>query len=291
MQKAFFGPFQVSVMLDSNGCNTTAATTIARIAKAREPRRLPRGRARPRRRRPALGRAAGQGGLRGRRVRAPARPVRRRSPVPPRRTALSVREGARPRRPRAGRPRRARGAARRGADRPVRRARRREVLRSDFWAAHDTIELLADYNAADPLGHRGHEGDRRPQGLRRQARARRAGDRRSEDEGAQGLRAAAVREQRPGARHRRRLRDRQGVSFERVSRAIDPGTVSFDVCVLDAGEVVLERSFRDRRRGRRSGAAGRDARWTTARSRSCSVPPATGCRSFRSSRSASASSR
>jgi methylenetetrahydrofolate/methylenetetrahydromethanopterin dehydrogenase (NADP+) len=35
VQKAFFGPFRVSVMLDSNGCNTTAATTIARIAKAR----------------------------------------------------------------------------------------------------------------------------------------------------------------------------------------------------------------------------------------------------------------
>ena len=25
VQKAFFGPFHVSVMLDSNGCNTTAA--------------------------------------------------------------------------------------------------------------------------------------------------------------------------------------------------------------------------------------------------------------------------
>jgi hypothetical protein len=36
VQKAYFGPFRVSVMLDSNGCNTTAATTIARIAKARD---------------------------------------------------------------------------------------------------------------------------------------------------------------------------------------------------------------------------------------------------------------
>jgi hypothetical protein len=33
VRKAYFGPFRVSVMLDSNGCNTTAATTIARIAK------------------------------------------------------------------------------------------------------------------------------------------------------------------------------------------------------------------------------------------------------------------
>jgi methylenetetrahydrofolate/methylenetetrahydromethanopterin dehydrogenase (NADP+) len=31
-QQAFFGPFRVSVMLDSNGCNTTAATTVARLA-------------------------------------------------------------------------------------------------------------------------------------------------------------------------------------------------------------------------------------------------------------------
>ncbi len=32
VQEAFFGPFQVSAMLDSNGCNTTAATTVARLA-------------------------------------------------------------------------------------------------------------------------------------------------------------------------------------------------------------------------------------------------------------------
>jgi hypothetical protein len=33
VQEAFFGPFRVSVMLDSNGCNTTACTTVARLAK------------------------------------------------------------------------------------------------------------------------------------------------------------------------------------------------------------------------------------------------------------------
>ena len=32
VKDAFFGPFQVSAMLDSNGCNTTAATTVARLA-------------------------------------------------------------------------------------------------------------------------------------------------------------------------------------------------------------------------------------------------------------------
>jgi hypothetical protein len=33
VQKAFFGPFKVSVMIDSNGCNTTAATSVALLAK------------------------------------------------------------------------------------------------------------------------------------------------------------------------------------------------------------------------------------------------------------------
>jgi methylenetetrahydrofolate/methylenetetrahydromethanopterin dehydrogenase (NADP+) len=32
VKKTFFGPFQLSVMLDSNGCNTTACTTVARLA-------------------------------------------------------------------------------------------------------------------------------------------------------------------------------------------------------------------------------------------------------------------
>jgi methylenetetrahydrofolate/methylenetetrahydromethanopterin dehydrogenase (NADP+) len=30
-----------------------------------------------------------------------------------------------------------------------------EVLRKDFWSQHPTLELLADYNAADPLGLEG----------------------------------------------------------------------------------------------------------------------------------------
>jgi methylenetetrahydrofolate/methylenetetrahydromethanopterin dehydrogenase (NADP+) len=36
VQKAFFGPFKVSVMIDSNGCNTTAATAVAMLAKRLE---------------------------------------------------------------------------------------------------------------------------------------------------------------------------------------------------------------------------------------------------------------
>lgn len=34
VKKTFFGPFKVSLMLDSNGCNTTAATAVAKIVKA-----------------------------------------------------------------------------------------------------------------------------------------------------------------------------------------------------------------------------------------------------------------
>lgn len=33
VRAAFFGPFRVSVMLDSDGCNTTAAALVARLAK------------------------------------------------------------------------------------------------------------------------------------------------------------------------------------------------------------------------------------------------------------------
>jgi hypothetical protein len=33
VKDAFFGPFRVSAMLDSNGCNTTAATAVAMLAK------------------------------------------------------------------------------------------------------------------------------------------------------------------------------------------------------------------------------------------------------------------
>ena len=36
VQATYFGPFRVSAMLDSDGCNTTAATAIAMIAKDRD---------------------------------------------------------------------------------------------------------------------------------------------------------------------------------------------------------------------------------------------------------------
>jgi hypothetical protein len=156
VQKAFFGPFRVSVMLDCNGCNTTAATTVARIAKARD---LAGSRA------VVLG--VGAVGLRS--------------------AVLLQNEGCevmlatlpadlfgddRPYR----RPRGLDDAQRRGFDvrEPADRAELEAsldgaqivlaagpagvpVLRRDFWAGHPTIELLADYNAAEPLGIEGTE--------------------------------------------------------------------------------------------------------------------------------------
>ena len=154
VQKAFFGPFRVSVMLDCNGCNTTAATTIARIAKARS---LADSRA------AVLGLGA----------------VGLRSAVLLRNEGCDVTLATLPAdlfgddRPYR-RPRGLEGAQQLGFEvrEPADRAELEaildeaqivlaagpsgvEVLRRDFWAQHPTIELLADYNAAEPLGIEG----------------------------------------------------------------------------------------------------------------------------------------
>jgi hypothetical protein len=154
VQEAFFGPFRVSVMLDSNGCNTTAATTIARIAKARG---LAESRA------AVLG--LGAVGLRS------AVLLRNEGCAVTLATLPSDLFGDdRPYRP----PRGLEGARRLGFEvrEPADRAELEailegaqivlaagpsgvEVLRRDFWAQHPTIELLADYNAAEPLGIEG----------------------------------------------------------------------------------------------------------------------------------------
>jgi hypothetical protein len=154
VQKAFFGPFRVSVMLDSNGCNTTAATTIARIAKDRD----------------VSGDRAVVLGL---------GPVSLRSAVLLRDEGCEVAlvalspdlfDDDRPYR----RPSGVGVAQELGFDvhEPADRDELEglldgaqlalcggpsgiEVLRRDFWAQHASLELLADYNAADPLGLEG----------------------------------------------------------------------------------------------------------------------------------------
>jgi methylenetetrahydrofolate/methylenetetrahydromethanopterin dehydrogenase (NADP+) len=155
VQAAFFGPFRVSAMLDSDGCNTTAATAIALIAKGRD--------------------------LRGRRA-----VIVGVGPVGLRSATLLTQEGCEVlatsipadvlgtdsyRRPRG-----LAAAERLGIDarEPVDRAEMEaaleganivlaggpagvQVLRQEAWSANPTIELLADYNAAEPLGIEGVE--------------------------------------------------------------------------------------------------------------------------------------
>jgi methylenetetrahydrofolate/methylenetetrahydromethanopterin dehydrogenase (NADP+) len=156
VQKAYFGPFRVSVMLDSNGCNTTAATTIARIAKARE---LNGNRA------VVLG--LGAVGLRsatllqeeGCEVTVASlppdlfgddRPYRRpRGLGVAQELGLDIREPA---------DSSELEAALEGAQMVLSAGPAGVlVLRRDFWSQHPTIELLADYNAAEPLGIEGTE--------------------------------------------------------------------------------------------------------------------------------------
>jgi methylenetetrahydrofolate/methylenetetrahydromethanopterin dehydrogenase (NADP+) len=154
VQKAFFGPFRVSVMLDSNGCNTTAATTIARIAKARG---LSGNRA------VVLG--LGAVGLRSATllqqegcevtvVSLPPdlfgddRPYRR-----PRGLSVAEELGLDIREPRD---RSALEATLEGAQIVLAAGPAGvEMLRRDAWAQRPTVELLADYNAAEPLGIEG----------------------------------------------------------------------------------------------------------------------------------------
>jgi methylenetetrahydrofolate/methylenetetrahydromethanopterin dehydrogenase (NADP+) len=155
VEKAFFGPFRVSAMLDSNGCNTTAATTVARLAREVD--------------------------LKGRRV-----VIVGAGAVGLRAAALLIAEGCEV--TVSGIP------ATRFGDKPYRRARGLtvaeergmdvvepegdeqlgdvldgaalvlaagpagvEVLPAALWRKVDSIEVLADFNAAEPLGIEGTE--------------------------------------------------------------------------------------------------------------------------------------
>ena len=155
VQGAFFGPFQLSVMLDSDGCNTTAATAIAQIAKDRD----------------LSGRRAvvvgvGPVGLRSAAlldeagcevlaVTIPADVLETDSYRTPRGLAVAERLGIEAVEP---------------SDRGEMEAALEEanivlasgpagveLLREEMWSASSTIELLADYNAAEPLGIEGTE--------------------------------------------------------------------------------------------------------------------------------------
>jgi hypothetical protein len=155
VQATYFGPFRLSAMLDSDGCNTTAATAIAMIAKERD---LHGSRA------VILG--VGPVGLRSATLLAqegcdvlatsiPADVLDTDSYRRPRGLAAAERLGI---------------EAREVADRAEMEAALEganivlaagpagvEVVRKEVWSANPTIELLADYNAAEPLGIEGVE--------------------------------------------------------------------------------------------------------------------------------------
>jgi hypothetical protein len=156
VQKAFFGPFKVSVMLDSNGCNTTAATTIARIAKSYDLQG---------KRAVVIG--LGSVGLRSAVLLQKEGCEVVVAPLPP----DLFGDDRKYRRPRGlDAAEKLELDTREPKDRSELEAALDEaqvvlsagpagveVLREDFWSEHPSIELLADYNAADPLGLEGTE--------------------------------------------------------------------------------------------------------------------------------------
>jgi methylenetetrahydrofolate/methylenetetrahydromethanopterin dehydrogenase (NADP+) len=155
VQATYFGPFRVSAMLDSDGCNTTAATAIALIAKDRDLRG---------RRAVILG--VGPVGLRSATLLAqegcdvlatsiPADVLGTDSYHRPRGLAVAERLGIATREPAD---RAEMEAALEGANIVLAAGPAGvQVLRKEVWSATPTIELLADYNAAEPLGIEGIE--------------------------------------------------------------------------------------------------------------------------------------
>jgi len=155
VQATYFGPFRVSAMLDSDGCNTTAATAIAMIAKDRD----------------LSGRRAviiglGPVGLRSAvllvqegcevlAVTIPADVLGTDSYRTPRGLAVAERLGLDTREPAD---RSEMEAALEGANIVLAAGPAGiELLRQEVWSASPTIELLADYNAAEPVGIEGVE--------------------------------------------------------------------------------------------------------------------------------------
>jgi methylenetetrahydrofolate/methylenetetrahydromethanopterin dehydrogenase (NADP+) len=155
VQAAYFGPFRVSAMLDSNGCNTTAATAIARIAKDRDLRG---------RRAVILG--VGPVGLRSATLliqegcdvlaaTIPADVLDTDSYHRPRGLAVAERLGIDALEPAD---RAEMEAALEGANIVLAAGPAgMRLLRQEVWSANPTIELLADFNLAEPLGIEGVE--------------------------------------------------------------------------------------------------------------------------------------
>jgi hypothetical protein len=155
VQATYFGPFRVSAMLDSDGCNTTAATAIAMIAKDRDLNG---------RRAVILG--VGPVGLRSATLLAGEGCAVLATSIPgdvlgtdsyrrPRGLAAAEQLGIEAREPAD---RAEMEAALEGANIVLAAGPAGvQVLPKEAWSANPTIEVLADYNAAEPLGIEGIE--------------------------------------------------------------------------------------------------------------------------------------
>ena len=155
VKAAYFGPFRVSAMLDSNGSNTTAATAIAQIAKDRDLRG---------RRAVILG--VGPVGLRSAMLlrdegadvlmtSIPADVLGTDSYHRPRGLAVAEQLGLDAREPAD---RTEMEAVLEGANIVLAAGPAGvRLLPEAAWSANPTIELLADFNAAEPLGIEGVE--------------------------------------------------------------------------------------------------------------------------------------
>jgi methylenetetrahydrofolate/methylenetetrahydromethanopterin dehydrogenase (NADP+) len=155
VQGTYFGPFRVSAMLDSDGCNTTAATAIAMIAKDRDLNgRL------------AVILGVGPVGLRSATLLAEEGCKVLATSIPgdvlgtdsyhrPRGLAAAEQLGIDAREPAD---QAEMEAALEGASIVLAAGQAGvQVLRKEVWSANPTIEVLADYNAAEPLGVEGIE--------------------------------------------------------------------------------------------------------------------------------------
>jgi methylenetetrahydrofolate/methylenetetrahydromethanopterin dehydrogenase (NADP+) len=153
VQAAYFGPFRVSAMHDSDGCNTTAATAVALIAKGRDldgQRAVIVGVGPVGLRSATLLREEGCEVLA---VTIPADVLGTDSYRTPRGLAVAEQLGVEATEPSD---RADMEAALEGANIVLAAGPAGvEVLREGVWSASPSIELLADYNAAEPLGIEG----------------------------------------------------------------------------------------------------------------------------------------